>query len=249
MICTLSDSVSLAGGETAGGGVLDALEGRTSARGYLNRLVPRQLVERILAAAARAPSGNNSQPWRVHVLTGRARTRLGDVILAARQADQADPAPEYDYYPQDWPEPYRARRRTNGLELYGLLGIQKGDKARSRAWQDENFRFFGAPVGLILTRDRRLGLGALIDLGMFMEGVAVAARGLGLDTCAQAAFAHYHVIIRSELCLAPEDMVICGMSLGYADMLAPANRLHTDREPVSGFATFHSDATPIEEVC
>jgi nitroreductase len=121
----------MAGGATVDSGALDALEGRSSVRGYLDRPVPRQLVERILTAAARAPSGNNSRPWRVHVLTGSARARIGDVILAARQAnhDQADPAPEYDYYPQDRPEPYRARRRTNGLGLYRLLGIQMGDKA------------------------------------------------------------------------------------------------------------------------
>ena len=244
----MSDTVAKAEGATVHGGAFDALESRSSVRGYLDRPVSRQLIERILTAAARAPSGNNSQPWRVHVLTGPARVRLGEAILAARQADLTDPAPEYDYYPQDWPEPYRSRRRTNGWELYGLLGIQKSDKAKSRAWQDENYRFFGAPVGLILTRDRRLGLGALIDLGMFMEGVTIAARGLGLDTCAQAAFAHYHVIIRSELRLAPEAMVVCGMSLGYADMSAPANQLHTEREPVSGFATFHSDITLNEEV-
>ena len=237
----MSNAIAKTEGATIDSVVLDALEGRSSVRGYLDRPVPRQLVERILTAAARAPSGNNSQPWRVHVLTGPARARLGDAILAARQADQDDPAPEYDYYPRDWPEPYGARRRTIGWELYGLLGIQKGDKAKSRAWQDENYRFFGAPVGLILTRDRRLGLGALIDLGMFMEGVAVAARGLGLDTCAQAAFAHYHAIIRSELRLAPEDMVICGMSLGFTDTAAAANRLRTEREPLLGFATFHPD--------
>ena len=120
--------------------------------------------------------------------------------------------------------------------------------AKCRPWHDENFRFFGAPVGLILTPDCRLGLDALIDLGLFMHGVAVAARGLGLDTCPQAAFAHYHTIIRSELRLAPEDMVIRGMSLGYANMSAPANRLHTEREPASSFITFHSGTNPNEEV-
>ena len=222
--------------------VFRVLETRFSARGYQGRPVPQALVEQILTAASRAPSGNNTQPWQIHVLTGAAQDRLGTAILAARQVGKDEPLPKYDYYPDAWPEPYRARRRANGLELYGLLGIEKGDRAGSRAWQDENFRFFGAPVGMILTRDRRLGLGVLIDLGVFMEGVAVAARGLGLDTCFQAAFAHHHVIIRRELGLPAEDMVICGMSLGYADMSAPANRLHTRREPVSGFTTFHSDA-------
>jgi len=221
--------------------VFGVLEGRSSVRGYLDRPVPRKSIERILSAAARAPSGNNTQPWQVHVLTGPARDRLGDAILAARRDGTDDPVPEYDYYPPSWPEPYRSRRRANGWELYGLLGIEKGDQTKSRAWHDENFRFFGAPVGLILTRDRRLGSGALIDLGMFMQSVAVAARGLGLDTCPQAAFANYHAIIRSELRLAPEDMVICGMALGYADMSAVANHLHTEREPVSSFATFHTD--------
>ena len=175
-----SDADRTTGSATADSGALDALEGRSSVRGCLERSVPRQLVERILTAAARALSGNNSQPWRVHVLTGSARTRLGDVILAARQTDQADPASKYDYYPQDWPEPYRSRRRTSGWGLYSLLGIRKGDETKSRAWHDENFRFFRAPVGLILTRDRRLGLSSLIDPGMSMEGVAVAARGRGL---------------------------------------------------------------------
>ena len=221
--------------------VFEALESRTSARGYLDRPVPRETVERILQAAARAPSGNNTQPWRVHVLTGAARNRLADAVLALRATGQDDPAPEYAYYPDTWPEPYLSRRRANGWDLYGLLGIGKGDRTKARAWHDANFRFFGAPVGMIITRDRRLGLGALIDLGMFMEGVAVAARGLGLDTCPQAAWAHHHAIVRQQLALAPEDMVICGMSLGYADPGALANRLHTEREPVTEFATFHMD--------
>lgn len=224
--------------------VFDALATRRSVRGYLSRPVPREVVERILSTASRAPSGNNSQPWRVHVLTGAGRQVLTDAIMAARAEGGDDPQPEYDYYPQSWPEPYLSRRRANGWELYSLLGIGKGNRAKGRAWNDENYRFFGAPVGLILTRDRRLGLGSLIDLGMFMEGVAVAARGLGLDTCSQAAFAHYHAVIREVLGLAPEDMVVCGMSLGFADEGAAANRLRTEREPVANFATFHPGSAP-----
>jgi nitroreductase len=244
----LSEPRTVTDRTAAAAGVLQALESRFSVRGYLDRPVPHVLVERILETASRAPSGNNTQPWQVHVLTGLARDRLGDAILAARKDEEDEPYPEYDYYPEAWPEPYRARRRANGWALYNLLGIDEGDRAKSRAWQDKNFRFFGAPVGLILTRDRRLGLGALIDLGMFLGGVATAARGLGLDTCTQAAFAHYHAVIRRELNLAVGDIVICGMSLGFADMSAPANRLRTTREPVSGFATFHSDtATSIDD--
>ena len=243
----MSDAGVLTGAGSPGEGVLAALESRSAVRGYLDRPVPRQVIDTILTAAARAPSGNNSQPWRVHVLTGPAKDRLGDAILAGRRDGADDPAPEYDYYPQDWPEPYRSRRRTNGWELYGLLGIGKGDRVKSRAWHDENFRFFGASVGMILTRDRRLGLGSLIDLGMFMEGVAVAARGLALDTCPQAAFAHYHAVIRQQLQLPPEDMVICGMALGTADPAAKANHLRTEREPVQGFATFHSNVPQTAE--
>ncbi len=224
--------------------VFDAITTRRSVRGYQDRPVPRHTMERILAAASRVPSGNNSQPWRVHVLSGAGRQRLTDAIMAERAAGGNDPQPEYDYYPQSWPEPYLSRRRANGWELYGLLGIKKGDRAKGRAWNDENYRFFGAPVGLILTQDRRLGLGLRIDLGMFMEGIAVAARGLGLDTRPQAAFAHYHAVIREVLGLAPEDMVVCGMSLGFADEGATPNRLRTEREPVAGFATFHTGAMP-----
>jgi nitroreductase len=224
--------------------VLGAIESRRSVRGFLGRPVPPPLVERILAAAARAPSANNSQPWRVHVLTGAGRQRLTDAIMAVRAAGGDEPAPEYQYDPQKWPEPYLSRRRTNGWALYGLLGIHKGDRAKGRSWNDENYRFFGAPVGVTLTRDRRLGLGSLIDLGMFMEAMAVAARALGLDTCPQAAFAHYHAVVRETLQLPPEDMVVCGMSLGFADETATANRLRTEREPVAGFATFHPGAEP-----
>ena len=227
--------------------VFDAITTRRCVRCYLDRPVARKTVERILMAASRAPSANNSQPWRVHVLTGPGRQRLTDAIMAVRAVGGDDPKPEYDYDPSSWPEPYLSRRRANGWALYGLLGILKGDRVKARAWNDENYRFFGAPVGLILTRDRRLGLGSLIDLGMFMEGVAVAARGLGLDTCPQAAFAHYHAVIREELHLMPQDMVVCGMSLGFADESATANRLRTEREPVAGFASFHPGVEPADD--
>jgi len=136
------------------------------------------------------------------------------------------------------PEPYLSRRLTIGWKLYGLLGIGKGDRAGARAWHDQNYRFFGAPVGMIFTLDRRLGLGAYIDLGMFMQNIMTAARGLGLDTCPQAAFAGYHAIIREQLALPAEDLVLCGMALGFADNTAIANQVVADREPLENFAVF-----------
>jgi nitroreductase len=221
--------------------VLAAIGGRRSIRAFLDRPVSPGLVEEILAAAARAPSGNNSQPWRVHVLTGPAKARLSEAILAKRAKGLPEPAFEYPYYPATWPEPYLSRRREVGWDLYHLLGIEKGDRAAAHRWHDQNFTFFGAPVGMILTTDRRLGLGALIDLGMFLEAVAIAARAFGLETCAQAAFGAYHDTIRDTLDLPSEAMVICGLALGFEDQDAVPNRLRTSRVPVESFASFHAD--------
>ncbi|MGO9674231.1 MAG: nitroreductase [Methylocella sp.] len=219
--------------------VLAAITSRRSIRGFLDAPVPRATVEGILIAASNAPSAANTQPWRVHVLTGAAKDRLVSAIMAERALGAEEPPPEYAYYPKAWPEPYLTRRRTLGWRLYGLLGIARGDRAASRGWQDQNFRFFGAPVGLIFTLDRRLGIASLLDLAMFMQNVMTAARAFGLDTCPQAAFAHYHSIVRRELDLPPDEMVVCGMALGAADPAAPANQLRADREPLEAFASFH----------
>ena len=218
--------------------VLAAISTRRSIRGFKDTPVVRETVESILTAAARAPSATNTQPWRVHVLTGTARAALVDAIMAERASGAAEPTPEYPYYSAEMPEPYLARRRTVGWQLYGLLGIAKGDRAGARGWHDQNFSFFGAPVGMIFTVDRRLGLGAYLDLGMFMQNIMVAARGFGLDTCPQAAFAGYHAAIRRQLALPAEDMVLCGMALGWADAGAVANALVSERAPLAEYAVF-----------
>lgn len=218
---------------------LKTIAGRRSVRGFLDRGVPLDVIAALIEAAARAPSGNNSQPWKVHVLTGASKARLTDAIMATRAGDAAEPAMEYHYYPESWPEPYLGRRRQVGWALYDLLGIRKGDRAGSRAWHDRNFDFFGAPVGLIVTTDRRLGLGALIDIGMFLEGLAIGARSLELETCPQAAFAAYHEVVRSVLALPAEYMVICGMALGFEDRDAVQNGLRTPRAALADFTTFH----------
>ncbi|MDK3022503.1 nitroreductase [Cupriavidus taiwanensis] len=215
---------------------------RRSVRAFLDTPVPRSTVEEILAVASRAPSGTNTQPWRVYVLSGEAKAKLCADVLAAYEDPERDSKyrEEYPYYPREWADPYLSRRRKVGWDLYGLLEISREDKARMHEQHARNFRFFDAPVGLIFTIDRIMEQGSWLDYGMFLQSIMVAARARGLDTCPQAAFTQFHKVIASHLRLPPEEMVVCGMSLGFADPEAVANRLTTEREPVSGFARFLS---------
>ena len=220
-----------------------AITSRRSLRAFLPTPVPHQTIEQILAVAARAPSGVNTQPWKVTVLTGAAKASLSKKILAAHDANAAAGSTgadvgEYEYYPTEWVSPYLERRRKVGWDLYGLLGIAKTDKARMHAQHGRNYRFFDAPVGLIFTIDRLLRQGSWLDYGMFLQNIMVAARGRGLDTCPQAAFIGFHKVIAEHLALPPGEMVVCGMSLGHADPSAPENQLLTERAPVASFTRF-----------
>jgi nitroreductase len=220
-----------------------AITSRRSVRAFLPTPVPRQTIEDILAVASRAPSGVNTQPWKVTVLTGTAKDALSQKILAEHDARAAAGSTgadvgEYDYYPTEWAPPYIDRRRKVGWDLYGLLGIAKGDKARMHAQHGRNYRFFDAPVGMIFTIDRILRQGSWLDYGMFLQNVMTAARARGLDTCPQAAFIGFYSLIEEHLNLPRTEMVVCGMSLGWADEAAPENKLVTEREPVAGFTRF-----------
>jgi nitroreductase len=217
-----------------------AITSRRSLRAFLPTPVPRETVEAILGIAARAPSGTNTQPWQVFVLTGEAKTSLSEKIVAAYDdpAVRATHTEEYDYYPTEWRPPFIDRRRKVGWDLYALLGIAKTDKARMHQQHRRNYRFFDAPVGLIFTIDRVMQQGSWLDYGMFLQNVMVAARARGLDTCPQAAFTQFHRIIAAHLALSDSQMVVCGMSLGHADPAAVENTLVTEREPVSSFARF-----------
>ena len=220
-----------------------AIASRRAVRAFLPTPVPRQTIEDILAVASRAPSGTNTQPWKVTVLTGTAKEALSRRLLAAHDANAAAGSPgaegtEYQYYPTEWVSPYIERRRKIGWDMYGLLGIAKTDKAGMHAQFGRNYRFFDAPVGMIFTIDRILNQGSWLDYGMFLENIMVAARGRGLDTCPQVAFLDFHRIIAEHLALPVSEMMVCGMSLGYADDSAAVNRLVTEREPVSAFARF-----------
>jgi nitroreductase len=217
-----------------------AITSRRSVRAFLDTPVPRDTIEDLLRVAARAPSGTNTQPWKVYVLTGASRAELVRKIQAAHDdpAERAQHQEEYAYYPTDWMSPYVDRRRKVGWDLYSLLGIGKTDKQRMHAQHGRNYAFFGAPVGLMFTIDRVMRQGSWLDYGMFLQNVMVAARARGLDTCPQAAFTQFHRIITEHVGAPAAEMLVCGMSLGYADPDAPENRLVTEREPVGGFTRF-----------
>ena len=218
----------------------EAITSRRSIRAFLADPVPRSVIEDMLRTASRAPSGTNTQPWKVVVLTGAAKESLSDKIRAAYDdADErARSQEEYAYYPTEWRPPYLDRRRKVGWDLYGLLGIVKGDKGRMHEQHGRNYTFFDAPVGLIFTIDRVMQQGSWLDYGMFLEAFMVAARARGLDTCPQAAFTQFHRIIGEHLGMPEGEMVVCGMSLGRADPNAAENALVTERAPVAEFATF-----------
>jgi nitroreductase len=218
-----------------------AIESRFSARAFLPRPVPRETIADILRVASRAASGTNTQPWKVYVLQGATRERVVAETCAAHDALRADPSlatkyrEAYDYYPEKWVSPYIDRRRENGWSLYGLLGIAKGDKEKMHAQHQRNFQFFDAPVGLMLTIDRIMGRGSLVDCGMFLQNIMVAARARGLHTCPQAAWNGFASIVLPAIGAGESEMLVCGMAMGYADETALVNGFHTPREPVESF--------------
>lgn len=217
-----------------------AITSRRSLRAFLPTAVPRETIEQIIAVASRAPSGTNTQPWKVYVLTGAAKEALSTKIAAAYDdpAERARHVEEYAYYPTEWKSPFIDRRRKIGWDLYGLLGLERSDKAGMHTQHGRNYGFFGAPVGLIFAIDRSLRQGSWLDYGMFLQNVMVAARGRGLDTCPQAAFAQFHRIIEAHVGMLPEEQVVCGMSLGHADPDAAENTLVTERAPATEFTRY-----------
>lgn len=219
--------------------VEDAIRSRRSVRAFLPREVDRASLEKILSVASFAPSGSNIQPWGVHVLTGATLKRVGDAMTKAFLDGEPGHNRDYNYYTDEMFEPFLARRRVCGFGLYGVLGIERHDKEGRRRQQAANYSFFGAPVGLVFTIDRRLEKGSYLDYGMFVQSIMLAARALGLHTCPQSSIGDYPEIIRKELGIPAEQLILCGMSLGYADPDAAVNSFSPPREPISTFATFH----------
>lgn len=218
-----------------------AITSRRANRAFTQAPVSRQTLDDLLQVASRAPSGSNTQPWKVYVLTGASRAALVRKVCAAHDALRANPAlaseyhEEYDYYPEKWFSPYIERRRENGWGLYGLLGIGKGDKDKMHLQLQRNYKFFDAPVGLMFTVDRAMGRGSLLDYGTFLQSVMLAARGRGLHTCPQQAWTLFNKIILPHIGAGANEMLVCGMALGYADEGALVNTFRTPRVPVADF--------------
>ncbi|KHQ53322.1 MULTISPECIES: nitroreductase [Mameliella] len=219
-----------------GAGGQHLLSGRRSVRGFLPDPVPRQDVERILTVARTAPSGANLQPGRFHALTGGPLADLSQALVAAAESGRP-PVAEYSYFPQPMPPDLKAKQRAAGYALYSALGIGRRDIAARKAQFNENYRFFSAPVGIVVTIRPDMGKGCFMDLGMSMMALMIAASDLGYATCGIGALANHADIAHAQLGLGEDEMVVCGMALGRADPEAPVNGVRTERDALSVFAT------------
>ncbi len=216
----------------------EAVTSRRSIRAFLDRPVPQETLEKILTDAARAASGANIQPWHVTVVQGRAQRDLIDVVQAAFDAGES--SGDDVYYPSEFIEPYLARRRKIGWDMYGLIGIERGEYEKMAAQARKNYEFFGAPVGLMFSLHESMRNGGWLDLGLFMGNVMTLAREHGLHTCPQAAWQEFDHVVHRHLALSDDQRFVVGMALGYEDTSAVINSLRTDRADLSEYVDFRS---------
>ncbi|WAU72769.1 nitroreductase [Acinetobacter sp. TR11] len=222
----------------------NAITTRHSVRAFLDTPVATETIKDILNVAARAPSGTNTQPWKVYVVTDQKRAEMIERVCTAQQAlfQQPELAEQYQetfaYYPETWISPFIDRRRENGWGLYGLLGIQKGEKEKMAAQQLRNYQLFDAPVALYFTVNKAMGIGSKMDISMMIQNVMIAAKARGLDTCPQAAWNHFHPIVLDVLGAPENEELVCTIALGYADPDHIVNTFITPREPVENFTVF-----------
>ncbi len=219
--------------------VHEAIMSRRSVRRFLPKAVPMDSLRRIIEGAGMAPSGNNIQPWKLYVVGGATKDAISaDILDAIANDDPKSHGPEYPYYPTKWFEPYQSRRRETGFGLYAKLGIARDDMAGRQAQMNRNYEFFDAPIGMFVSFHRDLATGTYLDVGMFIENLLVGARGEGLHTCGQAAFTWYHRVVRKHLPMPDEELLACGISIGFEDEGAVDNAFRTAKLPIDDFATF-----------
>lgn len=219
--------------------VSEALEKRKSVRAFTEKQIDPEILKEVLAAAGHAPSGVNTQPWNVHVLTGDSKQALQSKMEEAFRAGVKQKM-DYQYYPLEWNDPYRARRKECGLLMYGALEITREDKEKQMNQWAANYRSFDAPVMMIFSIDGVMEQGSYLDFGMFLQSLMLAATEQGIATCPQAALGEYPDLVREYLALDESKKIVCGMSLGYEDTTAAVNSYRTPREPIENWVTFLS---------
>lgn len=219
--------------------VADLLRSRISTRAFLPEAVAASTIREILDIARFAPSGGNLQPWKIHVVLGPARDRLVALVKKAVAENPFADEAELKIYPEALWEPHRSRRFEIGESMYSLLGIPREDKMARLQWMLNNFEFFGAPVGLFFTLDRRFDRGQWAHLGMLMQSIALVAEEKGLASCMQEAWATRARTVSEFLGVPETEQLYCGMAIGRADPSAPVNRLRSTRAPLDEFVAFH----------
>jgi len=219
--------------------VNDALTKRKSTRAFTAKAVDEALLRKILTAASHAPSGVNTQPWQVDVLSGEKKLSLQQKMEAAFRDGQKGKM-DYAYYPDEWQAPFKDRRKECGLLMYTTLGITREDKQKQLDQWAANYRAFDAPTMLIFTMNKIMQTGSFMDFGMFLQSIMLSATSEGLATCPQAALGEYPDIVRAELGLSEESLVLCGMAIGYEDKNAVINSYRTPREEIDTFTQFHN---------
>lgn len=219
--------------------VSEALEQRKSVRAFLGKSVEQDKINAILNAAKHAPSGVNTQPWQVAVVTGERKQKLQDKIERAFRSGDKGQA-DYSYYPNKWIEPYKSRRKECGLLMYSTLKIERNDKQAQLDQWAANYRGFDAPVMILFFLDEGMEAGSYMDYGMFLQSIMLAAVDNGLSTCPQASLADYSNIIKAELNYPKDCVLLCGMALGYEDKDALVNSYRTSRENIDSFTRYFS---------
>lgn len=218
--------------------VKTALEKRKSTRAFLNKEVPITIVNAILEQAKTAPSGVNTQPWKVAVLSGQSKKDLEQQMESEFRAGNKG-VMDYQYYPEQWEAEYKERRKACGLLMYSTLQIKREDKQRQLDQWAANYRAFDAPIMLLFFIDKIMEKGSYVDYGMFLQSIMLSAVEHGLATCPQAALAEYPEIVKKEL--GYEDQVlICGMALGYEDTTKDVNNYRTGREDLDKLVRYFS---------
>jgi len=217
--------------------VSEALNTRKSTRAFLPKPVDKAIIDRILSAARHAPSGTNTQPWQVAVVTGDTKQQLCQELETAFH-NQVDRKMDYHYYPEEWVDPYKSRRKACGLQMYSTLKITREDKQRQLDQWAANYRAFDAPVMLLFFMDGIMQTGSFLDYGLFLQSVMLMAVEEGLATCPQAALGEYPAIVKAKLGYPDDSILMCGMALGYEDKEALVNSYRTPREEVETFTRY-----------